>query len=556
MKDLHYQLSNYKISNDPHLLDEQNHLSDKVRAILEEIHTDVFKGRKYLLKKLPRLIEQYPKVPVFKNLLATVHQKRGETGQAFKANRWLVKEHPDYLFGKLNLAAEYFENEEYERMPEVLGETLELKALYPHREAFHIEEFIGFYQLAVLYFLYQDDIEQAEIRLAAMKEVAPDHVKTKQAEERYTHHIYIKAAERKAEQSNRVPVVPNTRSEIQTTMPPSFHFPLQMEWLYEEDYDFPKHKLEKILELERKPLIEDLQKVLQDSIVRHDYFEENYDGEDFQLFPIHATLLLVELKAEESLESFLELLKQDADFIEIWFGDLINEVVKAVVLEMGESHMEELFNFLKLPNLYSFAKSHISEAIITLLSQKPELKNQILQKYRDLLHFYIKKDTDVNYADSTAYALVISDCMEAGFKELLPEIEQLYKQDLVALDVNGNFEKVEEHIQQPNFKTIGLKFAKADIFEKYQIWKEDYENYLKKEFEDLDLDAEAMDLLNNDFNFYEDDEDDFFLNDSDEDNDDFYYRNEPLRKEKEPGRNDPCPCGSGKKYKKCCMNKK
>ncbi|MDH7515498.1 MAG: preprotein translocase subunit SecA [Bacteroidota bacterium] len=25
----------------------------------------------------------------------------------------------------------------------------------------------------------------------------------------------------------------------------------------------------------------------------------------------------------------------------------------------------------------------------------------------------------------------------------------------------------------------------------------------------------------------------------------------PVRKEKEPGRNDPCPCGSGKKYKKC-----
>ena len=23
-----------------------------------------------------------------------------------------------------------------------------------------------------------------------------------------------------------------------------------------------------------------------------------------------------------------------------------------------------------------------------------------------------------------------------------------------------------------------------------------------------------------------------------------------------PGRNDPCPCGSGKKYKKCCLLKK
>jgi len=29
----------------------------------------------------------------------------------------------------------------------------------------------------------------------------------------------------------------------------------------------------------------------------------------------------------------------------------------------------------------------------------------------------------------------------------------------------------------------------------------------------------------------------------------------PIRKEKKVGPNDPCPCGSGKKYKKCCMQK-
>ena len=29
----------------------------------------------------------------------------------------------------------------------------------------------------------------------------------------------------------------------------------------------------------------------------------------------------------------------------------------------------------------------------------------------------------------------------------------------------------------------------------------------------------------------------------------------PVRKEKKAGPNDPCPCGSGKKYKKCCMHK-
>lgn len=31
-----------------------------------------------------------------------------------------------------------------------------------------------------------------------------------------------------------------------------------------------------------------------------------------------------------------------------------------------------------------------------------------------------------------------------------------------------------------------------------------------------------------------------------------YKRSKTIVKEKEPGRNDPCPCCSGKKYKKCC----
>ena len=30
---------------------------------------------------------------------------------------------------------------------------------------------------------------------------------------------------------------------------------------------------------------------------------------------------------------------------------------------------------------------------------------------------------------------------------------------------------------------------------------------------------------------------------------------EPIKADVNPGRNDPCPCGSGKKYKKCCGGK-
>ncbi len=34
-----------------------------------------------------------------------------------------------------------------------------------------------------------------------------------------------------------------------------------------------------------------------------------------------------------------------------------------------------------------------------------------------------------------------------------------------------------------------------------------------------------------------------------------YSQSGTVHKEKETGRNEPCPCGSGKKYKKCCMKK-
>jgi uncharacterized protein YchJ len=41
---------------------------------------------------------------------------------------------------------------------------------------------------------------------------------------------------------------------------------------------------------------------------------------------------------------------------------------------------------------------------------------------------------------------------------------------------------------------------------------------------------------------------------------DFYKKPEPVYqqipvKKKKIGRNEPCPCGSGKKYKRCCLNK-
>ncbi|MEM9820894.1 MAG: SEC-C metal-binding domain-containing protein [Bacteroidota bacterium] len=59
------------------------------------------------------------------------------------------------------------------------------------------------------------------------------------------------------------------------------------------------------------------------------------------------------------------------------------------------------------------------------------------------------------------------------------------------------------------------------------------------------IDPELMDFLA--------DQDDFT---DQEDYTDYDYAPEPIKRGPKIGRNDPCPCGTGKKYKKCCLNKK
>ena len=66
--------------------------------------------------------------------------------------------------------------------------------------------------------------------------------------------------------------------------------------------------------------------------------------------------------------------------------------------------------------------------------------------------------------------------------------------------------------------------------------------------------------------FWDDDEEDFddeWEDDFEEDDEDYFDGEDfgvppllPIRREgPDVGRNDPCPCGSGKKYKKCCLKK-
>lgn len=535
-----FKMNTYKISGDFSLLDEQNRLTPQIRNILEELHPDIVTGNKKLIKKLNKLCLKYPRVPIFKNLLSTLYQQNGKTSQAYAVNHWLVKEHPNYLFGKLNWAAELLLKGELEKVPEILGDVMEIGELYPHRKEFHIEEIIAFNHIAIQYFLAVDDIDQAEMRLRIMKDLDKDNHKTRFAEQNLQDWYLREAAGRRLQDklNQKSTNLIDRRSHLQTTREPSFHFPEQIGWIYKNDFSISREKIAQILQLDASKLIEDLEMVLQDSIARFDHFveqvqEEGYDSKKTD-FPTHALLLLAHLKSKNSLAPILELLKQDLDYIHFWFGDLINDLVDNALYHCGRHQVNRIFEFLKLPNIPGIHKAFIGEAVVKIIADSEEEKVHYIEEYRKVLKVYIKNADDADYCDSAATGFLISDIIDLRYKELLPEIKKLFELDIVDTFICGEYRDVEIDIAKASFGE-NLKFIRKDIYDQYdemngfekesttQQSNEDFFNGIYNE----EMSGRA--LLDNDFN-------------------------EPISKPKKIGRNDPCPCGSGKKYKKCCLD--
>ncbi|WP_300441418.1 DUF1186 domain-containing protein [Christiangramia sp.] len=530
------KLKNYKITGDDTILDEQNHITPEVRRIIEELRPDVEKGRKYLLKKLNSLSRKYPKTPIFKNFLSAVYQKNGNPKQAYAVNKWIVKEHPDYLFGKINLAVELLFKDQPEEIPAILGETMEISELCPERKVFHLEEVIGFHTVSVQYFLAIDEIEQAELRVKLLEDIDPEHSKTQYARQILQEWYIAKASERwERERHNRKEVLlKDTRSHLQTSERPNFHFQDEINWLYQNDLSIDREKIQQLLNLDSSLLIKDLEKVLQDSIARFNFFVAKINTEGYNTkildFPIHALLLLAHFKKKDSLSAILQLLKQDRNFIDFWFGDIITDIMEVSLYYCGKDQILRLFEFLKLPNIDAGGKCIVGESLVKIINKTDGRRTDFINEYRQVLNLYIGNAENENFADTDAIGFIVSDLMDLGYDELLPEIKQLFDLELVDTSICGPLTEVETEIMgDPVEKSI--RFIEKDIFAQY----EELHSY-EKEINDLEFNEDLASEIYNEWSVSP-------------------FDNDPIVNSKKPGRNDPCPCGSGKKYKKCCMNR-
>ncbi len=550
-----FKFYNYTLTTDPHHLEKENQIPPELEWKMEKLFTKAQKGGESNINYIKKAIEKYPNTPHLKNYLAVAYMNSEMEEESYKVNDRLVQEHPQYLYGILNKASEYLNKGEHEKMPGLMGDNMELKDLYPEREIFHVTEMISFLETAIHYFIADKNFEATKSRVKLLKELDSEHPVVLSFEG--TLSILGIGEEGMPFERDTFYPKPDFKTydkSVQTEESPTFQNEI-INKLYEAGFDIDQGIFEEILDLPRESAIQDLKKVLRDSVCRYEYFLGQIDkgivGEAKLSFPIHATFLLGELKANEAVEDFLETLRQGDDFLTFWYHDVLFEVYWQALYKVLPENHNALKRFMLEPGIFTYAKSVISQTYLQYYLHNPGKREEIAAWYKEVLNTYLTTDSD-NLVDGELIAFLVCDVLDAKFDELLPLIEQLYDTDYVEEYIAGTKEEVLNDFGK--VPPISPKHPLLSIFEQYDEILNDWHFDEEEDEEDEELLFEDWDADN-----WDESDEDFdnvllekLLESKNNQNDVDHSDQAPIRRMPKIGRNEPCPCGSGKKYKKCC----
>ena len=571
-----FELRGIKVTDDPIIEESEKHLSKQLDHWAKR-SLDIKNATPSSVLELKNIIEKKPTVPAFKNFLYTtlVLQKR-DTEALIVLEDTLAK-HPDYIFAKLNKAGELMRAGNLNKAAAMLVEPYDVRNIEKD-EIIHESPFKNYYRMAFEIEYNREDLEKAE----AMHRILFEYNKKDSLVESLAHKI-IELRLRKNPMFNR----PDNLKEVEPIAKPLrksflsdsegkpvFNHPEINAFYQYSSENIPRNVVEKILALPRTTLIQDLEHAFLDMVLRWDYYQETDFEEETHSFGIHALYFLTELRAYESLESIFDFFRQDEEISEYWFSDVIDHFFAVPFYILGEKQLDVLKAFVLEKNILSWDRSRATETMAQIALQQPERRTEIIECFRDIMNVFIKNPTDESIIDSSFLGSMMWDLTKVSAIELEEEIKTIFDTIPVDVSVAGNLEDIIRDIQKPT-RASDIEPLPNDIFELYnEKYKErrimpDYEERdVLKKFEEQDAHGQYLSELsvktllkafkekrrNGDYDFDDDEFDDDYVDDYDDDYDYKMPQETVRREEPKIGRNDPCPCGSGKKYKKCHGN--
>jgi len=537
--------------------------TEEEAELMDALYPEVLAGNPKAIKPLEELVSTSPHLPRAQNHLYTLYMMCGKRRKARRLLRELRKNHPDYLFGITNESNQLVQQKkDTDAARRLMGERLLLQDLYPERKVFHVSEVMSYYQSAVLLLLEEGDIEGAEERHGILMEIDPEHSIT----ERVTEHILGKKMMvnmqkmKEAQRNKRKAKTRVTAPYPQIKEAPVFHHP-EIEAFYRYDLEeIPKANISAIAALPQATLVQDLKRVLEDGLRRYRYFDRQSRGwkewrENQVSFMAHAFHFLGVYGDEDCLPVVLDVLRQEEDFLGFWFGETAESFVFPCLFRIASGQLPQLQQFMKERYVPPYSKIMVSATVAQIAWHNMQRLPEVSPWFGSIFEHYKLNLGDKGLIDSDLIAWMVASAGELSLKELLPVIETLYQEGAVSKDVVGEWAEIIELFNAPRDEAeldpLPKNISEAydgSYYERKKIRQPSQEDQLELEKMAQDPYAQKMmELLMK--------SDDAYTEEKPVDNP-LTLPAQPAKKGKTKiGRNDPCPCQSGRKYKHCCGKK-
>jgi len=234
--------------------------------------------------------------------------------------------------------------------------------------------------------------------------------------------------------------------------------------------------------------------------------------------PLHAIHLLGVIHPIEYLERFLEVIEKRTEEL----GDWLTEDIPSILSKFGPSARNSLKRVILKENCDLYVRISAMRALCAIAHLHSEYNDDSVKFLREIVN---SDRDDKGFFEFLPF--VVDALVEFRDAEAFREIKKAFDENKIYGGLIG-WEDVEEIYHDKEYKL----HKEIDALDNpLHYFLQDHLNYLKKVTEEEDLLYES----GNDRNQYQE--------------------QRLISKKEKIGRNDPCPCGSGKKYKKCCLKR-
>jgi hypothetical protein len=265
--------------------------------------------------------------------------------------------------------------------------------------------------------------------------------------------------------------------------------------------------------LRRDEIIPALLKILEDVIEDPESFVDSHRFDH-----IYAMFLLAQFRETRAYPLLVKIFSVPGEFAFDLVGDTVTEDLGQLLASVSGGDISGMTALVENEDANEYVRAAGLTGLLTLCACGTLSRDEVMKYFKSLFQKLRRTPDGV-------WSWVANSCADLCPEEVMQELRKAYEEDLPDPGVIG-WDDVEDALAMG--KEVAMARLRSsytlvsDVHEEMSVWACFSENQQSPVKDDLLLPAEYEVV-------------------------DPIYRTEP-----KVGRNDPCPCGSGKKYKKCC----